>query len=425
MFNHTGRGFFGFQDLLKNRAKSPYKDWYVVTKFDAPGTPGDGFTYKGWFGIKTLPIFASARDGHDIAPGPKEYIFNATAAGWMDPEGKGDPTNGIDGWRLDAAEQRPVEFWAEWNALVRRINPNAYTSAEIWTDPKDLIVNGGFSAVMNYYEFAIPVKGWLVDNLLPPTHFVRQTDDRRRDLPAPDAYAMQNMVDSHDTARLASMIVNAAGVKYQSPDKVEFNANGELTGFPKYSILRPDDRQRAVQRLVVLLQMTDVGAPMIYYGDEVGMWGASDPDDRQPMVWADLKYEPQTLDPRKGAEPPQPIGFDQEVYNFYHQAIEFRRTHPVLSRGQYQLVNADDSADTLAFARGDASNSLVVAFNRSDKPRTVLVIPPMNLRGALTKPTVLFSTAAPASTVEVTASDETLKISLPPLTGAVIGAGTP
>ncbi len=70
---------------------------------------------------------------------------------------------------------------------------------------------------------------------------------------------------------------------------------------PNYAIRRPDEGERAIQRLVVLMQMTAVGAPMIYYGDEAGMWGATDPDDRQPMVWADLKYASQTIDPRTGS----------------------------------------------------------------------------------------------------------------------------
>jgi cyclomaltodextrinase / maltogenic alpha-amylase / neopullulanase len=129
VFNHTGRDFFAFADLRAHQAASPYKSWYVVTSFDAPNTEWDEFKYKGWRGHDRLPVFAATSDGKDIAPGPKAYIFNATKR-WMDPDGDGKPADGIDGWRLDAADDRPAQFWVDWHAHVRGLNPNAYTSAE-------------------------------------------------------------------------------------------------------------------------------------------------------------------------------------------------------------------------------------------------------------------------------------------------------
>ena len=93
---------------------------------------------------------------------PKNYIFDATRR-WMQPNGK--RANGIDGWRLDVADQRPSKFWSDWNALVRKLNPNAYTIAEMWKNPAELIPNGGFTATMNYYAFAIPVTAFLIDNV--------------------------------------------------------------------------------------------------------------------------------------------------------------------------------------------------------------------------------------------------------------------
>ncbi len=418
VFNHTGRGCFAFRDLVEKQERSAYKDWYVVTSFDNPDTLRNEFDYKGWWGHKSLPIFASANHGHDIAPGPKEYIFNSTRR-WMDPEGTGDTTNGIDGWRLDAADERPNQFWAEWNAFVRKINPNAYTSAEIWKDPKSMIVEGGFSATMNYYCFAFPVKGWLVDNHLTPTRFARQFDGRRDSLPSADAFVMMNLMDSHDTDRLASMIVNGEKIKYQDPNNVEYNANDDLRKSANYIIRKPDERERAIQRLVVLMQMTAVGAPMIYYGDETGMWGATDPDDRQPMVWADLKYDPQISDPRTGDEPSQKVGFDKAVFDSYRSAILFRRNHAALNSGEYTPLIADDQNDTLAFARGSGANALLVAFNRSEMPRTVsLRLSSVPNGAAMTKSSVLFSTGGAPG---IKNDGDTVEIVLPPLTGAVVG----
>ena len=102
--------------------------------------------------------------------GPKKYIWDATRR-WMDPNGDGDPSDGIDGWRLDVADERPAQFWAEWNAHVRKLNPLAYTSAEVWKDAKQMIADGGFSACMNYHAFAIPVKGCLIDHHLSMSKF--------------------------------------------------------------------------------------------------------------------------------------------------------------------------------------------------------------------------------------------------------------
>ncbi len=422
VFNHTGRDFFAFKNLQEKQQDSPYKDWYVVRSFDDPTTVRNEFNYAGWWGHKTLPIFASAKDGHDLAPGPKKYIFDATRR-WMDPEGKGNPANGIDGWRLDVADERPVEFWAEWNALVRRINPQAYTTAETWKDPKPLIKDGGFSATMNYFGFAIPVKGWLADNHLTPTRFARQLDTRRNALPAADAYAMQNLMDSHDTDRLASMVVNGERMSYQGQgaDAVEYNSHNDLREAPGYLIRQPDERDRAVQRLIVLAQMTYVGAPMIYYGDEAGMWGAHDPDNRQPMVWEDLQYAPQTHDPRDaaGEEEPQPIAFDKELFGYYRDAVALRRTHPALCRGDYTLLDADDQADALAFSRTTDKESLVVAINRSNDPQTLkLHVPPV----MLAKPKLVFATPG-AQAAEIRPGGDTLSIVLPPLAGIVVGGG--
>ena len=418
VFNHTGRDFFAFKNLREKGADSPYKDWYVVRSFDDPTTLRNEFDYDGWWGHKTLPVFASAKNGHDMAPGPKEYIFNATRR-WMDPDGKGDPKDGIDGWRLDVADERPVEFWAEWNTLVRKLNPQAYTTAETWKDPKPMIVGGGFSATMNYFGFAMPVKGWLADNHLTPTRFAKLIDQRRNGVPSPDAYAMQNLMDSHDTDRLASMIVNGSNMPYHDADQIEYNSDNDVRDAPNYSIHKPVERDRAIQRLIVLLQMTYVGAPMIYYGDEAGMWGAHDPDNRQPMVWADLKYDPQTHDPRKGVEPSQRVAFDPELFAYYKAAIALRHGHPVLDTGEYTLLDADDAADALVFERGSGADALVVALNRSPDSKTLTV----KLPAAMTKPKVVFaSDETTDGGVSVKGGGDSLIMTLPGLMGAVVGA---
>ncbi|MEM8864876.1 MAG: alpha-amylase family glycosyl hydrolase, partial [Planctomycetota bacterium] len=156
VFNHTGRDFFAFQNLVEKQEDSPYRDWYIVQSFDNPDTPQNEFKYKGWWGVQTLPEFADNDAGDDLHPGPKEYIFDATAK-WMDPDGDGDPSDGIDGWRLDVAAEVPNGFWSDWNAHCRELNPECYTVAEHWDDAAKFLAEGGFSATMNYHGFAFPM----------------------------------------------------------------------------------------------------------------------------------------------------------------------------------------------------------------------------------------------------------------------------
>ena len=199
VFNHTGRDFFAFADIRRHQATSRYKDWYLVQEFDDPKTARNEFRYRGWWDVRSLPEFADNGAGDDLHPGPKQYVFDATAR-WMDPNGDGDPSDGIDGWRLDVARDVPVGFWRDWHELVRRINPEAYTVAEIWDDASQFLADGGFSATMNYNAFAFPVKGFLVDGLLLPTQAAKELDARRERYPSPTQYGLLNLIDSHDTA---------------------------------------------------------------------------------------------------------------------------------------------------------------------------------------------------------------------------------
>ena len=419
VFNHTGRDFFAFENLRKNQEKSPYTGWYQVVTFDDPATTRNEFDYKGWWGHKTLPVFAATPDKTDMAAGPKDYIFNATKR-WMDPNGDGKPDDGIDGWRLDVADERPAKFWADWNALVHSINPDAYTTAEVWSSPLELLAHGNFSACMNYYGFAMPVKGFLVDRVVPPSKFSQLLDERRNAVPERVAFGMMNLMDSHDTDRLASMIVNGEGTVYPNPNQIEFNTNNNAGISKTYKIRKPDARERAIQRMVVLFQATYVGAPMIYYGDEAGMWGGNDPDERMPMVWADMKFDPQAIDPRGIERKPDEVKFDEALFAFYKSAVALRKSNAVLSHGDYRALGAFDKEQTFVFQRKLGNQALIVALNRSDSPQTVEVSLPTG-DAAKSNPKTIFSTGTDMAGISSAVSGDKLKISLPPLTGAVFG----
>ncbi len=138
-----------------------------------------------------------------------------------------------------------------------------------------------------------------------------------------------------------------------------------------YDIRKPDATDRAIQRIIVLFQMTYLGAPVVYYGDEAGMWGAHDPDCRMPMVWKDLKFDLQTVDPRGIPRRADDPNFDPAVFAFYKSAIALRKAHPVLATGPVQFLNTDDKDQTLTMLRSGSNEELVIAINRGDKPRVI------------------------------------------------------
>jgi glycosidase len=365
VFNHTGRDFFAFADLRAKQAASPYKDWYIIQSFDDAATPQNEFRYRGWWGVDTLPEFADAKQGHDLHAGPKQYIFDVTTR-WMDPDGNGDPNDGIDGWRLDVANEVPTGFWSDWHDHVRRLNPEAYTVAEVWDDASRFLADGRFTATMNYYGFSFPAKGFLIDNVLTPSEAVLQLSGRRTAYAEPVQQAHLNMMDSHDTDRLASMIVNAGRRPYEQPARFDYDIGVSPRYVPQYDVRKPTAAERRIQRMAVLLQMTYVGTPMIYYGSEAGMWGGDDPCDRMPMVWPDMTFEPQQADPLNRPRPADVVEFDNALFNFYRAAIDLRKQVPALRRGAIGFVRTDDKARFLSFQRADVKDVVLVGFNRGD-----------------------------------------------------------
>ena len=362
VFNHTGRKFFAFQDILKHGPNSRYRDWYGILRWDNPETPQDEFDYKAWWGFKSLPEFAE--DSSGLKAGPKAYIFNITRR-WMDPDGDGDPSDGVDGWRLDVAEEVAAPFWREWYRLVKSINPQAITVAEIWHDASEWIRDRRMDATMNYLFARATVK-FLINHKqrISGVAFGKELASIARRY-GDAAHILWNLIDSHDTDRLASMIVN--------PDR-DYDRQAGPRDNPNYDVRKPNEHERAIQRQVVVLQMTYIGAPMIYYGDEAGMWGADDPDDRKPMVWPELQFEPERHHPLPGhTRPVDSNGFDYQMFRFYQQMIALRHQLPALQRGSFSLISEACTETTVAFKRVLDSQEVVVILNASDEVATVSI----------------------------------------------------
>lgn len=358
VWNHTGTEFWAFQDLVKNQEDSPYKDWYIVNSFDDVATPDTNeFDYEGWWGFKGLPVFRE-ENGTLVKP-IRDHIFEVTKR-WMDPNGDGDPSDGIDGWRLDVAEEVGVNFWLEWHELVRSLNPQAITIAEIWTDnAKEYISGNLFTSVMNY-RFAYAAKDLLIDDKISTTEFVQQLEQIENDYPEEAGHVLQNLMDSHDTARLASFTVNQ-GIEYE----------GESHPRDGFKVRKPNEQERSLQKLVALFQFTWKGAPMIFYGTESGMWGADDPDDRKPMVWEDLDYDPEIHHPYGEKRPKDDNNFDQELFTFYRQLIHLRNSSDVLKFGEADVLYQNNDKNTVVFARSLNEEKVFIILNRSESVQTI------------------------------------------------------
>lgn len=237
VFNHCGRGFFAFADLLENGENSPYKDWFHTKHFPLDAyTPGEAENYLAWWKFKSLPKFNTAN------PQVRKYIFDV-ARYWIE--------QGIDGWRLDVPNEIDDDsFWEEFHLAVKSVNRDAYLLGEIWTPDPRWANDKHFDGLMNY-----PVRDALLRLLYAGTldmpHFVEKVEGLLKTYPRENVYAMYVPLGSHDTERLFTKV----------------------------------ERSAEKTKLAFLFQFAYPGAPAIYYGDEIGLEGEKDPDCRRAFPW--------------------------------------------------------------------------------------------------------------------------------------------
>lgn len=370
VFNHMGVDSFAFRDVVEKQKASAYRDWFEIESWD-DAEAGTKFAYKGWFGFQTLPELKE--DANGIADGPRAYIFAATRR-WMDPDGDGDPGDGIDGWRLDVAFCVAHPFWKAWRKHVKAINPESYLTAEV-IEPidklKPYLQGDEFDAVMNY-NFAFACADFFAsgEHGITPKAFAEELQKLRDAFPKGVSEVQQNLFGSHDTNRVASHIVNRnLGVPYR--DWGSYFGKSQGTN-PAYLTRKPTAAEYEIQKLIALMQMTYVGAPMIYYGDEVGMWGANDPCCRKPMLWPEMKYDAEVFnyDGSKRTTPDE-VAPNQELRSYYQKLIHIRNAHPALSLGSFETLLAPEQGDVFAFRRADENEEIIVTINRGAKASEV------------------------------------------------------
>ncbi len=367
-WNHTGVEFWAWKDIVKNQERSLYKDWYAIKEFDDVNTPQNEFAYEGWLNLSSLPeikkadITTTRRIGMpyegDIAPGPKQHIFDVTRR-WLAPDG--DVSKGIDGFRLDVADHIGLKFWRDYRSLVKSINPEAYLVGEIWweqwpdrlMDPRPYTNGDVFDAVM-FYQAYRPARSFFAKSSAPITsQQVKDSLDYQWNRLKPGyAAAMMNVNATHDAPRLLTCYFNGGKYKY--------NANGYAD--PSYKIGRPDAETYARAKLYLMHQFTIIGAPHIWNGEELGMWGADDPDCRKPLWWPGMVFDYETSPFTINRSP---VGYNAEHFDWYKKLANLRKSNPVLQSGTLEWLPSSDRM--LAYKRVGHGKTVWVILNASNQ----------------------------------------------------------
>ncbi|MFQ6606478.1 MAG: glycoside hydrolase family 13 protein [Fidelibacterota bacterium] len=394
VFNHVGLTFWAFQDVIKKRQDSPYYTWFNIQGSGLQDLSHlntyqtlpeyflkrgeDPLRYTGY--VADLPAFRQDELG-PVAP-VREHIRTIVQR-WMDPNGDGDPSDGVDGWRIDVAERVQIEFWDLFGSWVRDINPEAFITGEVWWEDwwqnkqynaAPWLTKNRFDSVMNY-RFGDAMFRFFIDDKqqIKASQLEELLQAIRNDYPPEKAFLLQNCLDSHDMERLASAVVN--------PDRWMDHANN-LQYNLEFDVRKPNAKERAIQKVILAFQFTYIGAPYIYYGDEVGMWGADDPDCRKPMVWEEFTYETEKTHPCdylpdcNYTRPVDSVSVDKNLFFYYQNLIKLRKTYRSLNRGNYRTILVDNEQGIFAFERQLGNEIIRAVFNGSKKdhpfPKSIL-----------------------------------------------------
>lgn len=342
VFNHCGsfhrwmdrEGIYrekeGFEPGAYQDKNSPYREFFRFTD-EEPG-------YEAWWDVETLPKldYENSRKLWDT-------IF-AVAEKWL------SPPYSIDGWRLDVAADLGHSldlnhrFWKEFRQHVKAVNPQAIIIAEHYGDPSDWLKGDEWDTVMNYSAFMEPVTyfltgmekhsdGYSEELYQDGEKFFKIMQENMANFQHGPLQCAMNELSNHDHSRFLTRTNRTVG-RTQS-----LGAAAADKGIDK-----------AVLREAVVIQMTWPGAPTIYYGDEAGLAGWTDPDNRRCYPWG---YE------------------DKELIELHRELIDLRRQYPVLKTGSVIPLGAGKG--WIAYARFDEKDCIAVVCNNNDKPQEIVV----------------------------------------------------
>ncbi|MFH1279447.1 MAG: alpha-amylase family glycosyl hydrolase [Candidatus Eisenbacteria bacterium] len=329
VFNHTGNCHYAFRECVEKGKESPYWTWYEWKKWPIPESWGPSEKaidyYDCWWGFGDLPnlnfdlarlgpVEQEARRVSDAKPNwPVIEEIRETVRFWL-----GDL--GADGFRLDVANEVPAWFWKLFREEVRKVKPDGYVIAELWGDAASELSPLQFDATMNYRYFREPALAFFAQSRIDARTFDLQIAGGRYSYPLPSVLGAMNLLGSHDTERF---LTSAGG-----------------------------DTRRLL--LATLFSVTYIGAPHIYYGDEIGMAGGPDPDCRRPFGW-------------KRLEEPSARAIRERIRHY----LGMRREHPALRRGDFRTLLAD--RNLFAFARWKGGDRLAVILNAGNAPAEIVL----------------------------------------------------
>jgi len=325
-FNHTGDTFHPFTDSVEKGPESPYYHWFEWKKWPLPSKKENTIPaehYSCWWGMGHMPDLDYDKSRFSPQENPIKniedadpnwdvvnYILDVTEFWLKDMD--------IDGFRLDVPNEVPFWFWELFRDKVKSIKADAYIVGEIWHNAAEWVGNTYFDAVMNYAYFKDPVILFFNLRKCSAIDFDKALKPGLMHYPVQATYVMMNLLDSHDTYRYLDI------------------ANGDLRKL----------------KLAVMFQMTYIGTPHIWYGDEIGMMGAHDPDCRRPFNW---KY---TQDEEKSS-----------LREFYRALIKIRKSNPVLIIGSFRTIIAEGMI--YVYSRTSELDEIFVLLNNEDEERLV------------------------------------------------------
>lgn len=297
VFNHTGRDFFAFKDILENKEKSKYLDWYFIDKFPLDTEPGQAPNFKcfGYYG--GMPKLNLKN------PEVEKYVTDV-ACYWL-------KECDIDGWRMDVGDEISHYFWKHFRRAVKAVKKDALIIGEIWHYAGDFLEGDEWDTVMNY-PFYLNLIDLLADEKIDVSRFIQNLGYMKGRLNKKCYPLMWNLIDSHDTARFLHLCNN-----------------------------------KQKQHLAAAFQLLMPGMPMIYYGDELAMPGANDPDCRRGMYW-DEEYR------------------DNEMLEWYKRLIQVRRTHACIVEGELAETITRDEDGTIVLIRKNTEETIALIFNCSN-----------------------------------------------------------
>lgn len=316
VFNHSGDQLFAFQDVIKNGEASAYRDWYYCESYPVTQEPVPNYETFG-NGIATMPKLNTA------TPEVTQYLLDV-AEYWI-------RETGIDGWRLDVANEVDRRFWQLLRERVKGIDDQQLLVGEFMHDAAPWLHGDQFDGVMNYLFREAALDFFARQNIGAETFTELLTSLQMRY--TDQAYsAMMQLLGSHDTERFLTACLNGGR-----------GWNSQETALAR-------------MRLAVCLQMTMPGMPVVYYGDEAGMDGRTDPDCRRPMIWDEA-------------------GRDAATYEVFRSMIALRKQYISLTQGTMRIVFADEANNAFGFLRQTDGETAYVAINNGTHPYAVPSLP--------------------------------------------------